>query len=237
MVQNNLIATVLTLILALTWLRLNDYLANKGIIEGPLSRKIIHIGTGPIFVLCWLFFKDTTSARFLAAIIPLGITLQFALVGLGLIKDQASVDALTRHGDRKEILYGPLFYGIVFVLLTIIYWYDSPIGIIALMLLCGGDGLADVVGKRVKSKALPWTKGKTIAGSAAMFFGGLGFAVFVMWIFINAGKFSGTLLDYLPAIAAMAFVGTLIESLPFKDIDNLTITLSTVLLGHLFFTF
>jgi len=235
MVQNNFIATILTLILALIWLRLNDYLANKGIIEGPLSRKIIHIGTGPIFVLCWLFFNDTTAARYLAAIIPLGITLQFALVGMGLIKDQASVDALTRHGDRKEILYGPMFYGIVFVLLTIIYWYDSPIGIIALMLLCGGDGLADVIGKRVKSKGLPWTKGKTVSGSAAMFFGGLVFAVVVMWIFINAGKFPGTLTDYLPAIVVMAFVGTLIETLPFKDIDNLTITLSAIVLGHLFF--
>jgi len=69
-----------------------------------------------------------------------------------------------------------------------------------------------------------------------MFFGGLGFAVFIMWILINAGKFPGTLLNYLPAIAVMAFVGTLIESLPFKDIDNLTITISAVVMGHLFFT-
>jgi len=235
MVQNNFIAAFLTLILALFWLRINDFLASKGIIEGPLSRKIIHIGTGPIFVLCWLLFKDTLSARYLAAIIPLGITVQFALVGLGILKDQASVDALTRHGDRREILYGPLFYGIVFVVLTLIYWYDSPIGIIALMLLCGGDGMADVIGKRIPSRPLPWAKGKTVAGTSAMFIGGFVFAVVIMWVFINAGKFSGQLVDYLPAITTIALVGTIIESLPIRDIDNITITLSAVILGHLFF--
>jgi phytol kinase len=145
LVGNNLIALALTFAAALLWLRLNDFLAHRGTISGPLSRKIIHIGTGPIFVLCWLLFTNTPEARWLAALVPLSITIQFALVGTGVIKDQQSVSAMSRSGDRREILKGPLFYGIVFVIITLVYWISTPIGIIALMLLCGGDGLADVV--------------------------------------------------------------------------------------------
>ena len=153
MLGNVWIALVITFLMALLWLRLNDFLAHRGWISGPLSRKIIHMGTGPIFVLCWLLFPDVWYARWLAALVPLSITIQFAMVGLGLMKDQAAVDAMSRHGDRREILRGPLFYGIVFVVLTLWFWLDSPIGIIALMLLCGGDGLADILGKRMGGRA------------------------------------------------------------------------------------
>jgi len=155
MLNNIWIAFGVTFAAALIWLRVNDFLAHRGFISGPLSRKLIHMGTGPIFVLCWLLFPDTLTSRFLAALIPLAITAQFALVGLGVVKDQAAVDAMSRTGQREEILRGPLFYGIVFVVLTLVYWRDSLIGIVALMLLCGGDGLADIVGKRIKSAAIP----------------------------------------------------------------------------------
>lgn len=171
MIHNNYVATVITFILALSWLRLMDFFAHKGMIESKLSRKIIHIGTGPIFVLCWLLFDDQYSARFLAALVPFATTIQFALVGLGIMKDEAAVKAMSRSGVRQEILRGPLFYGIVFVILTIVFWKDNMIGIISLMILCGGDGLADVIGKRISSGLLPWSKNKTWAGTSAMFFG------------------------------------------------------------------
>jgi len=133
-------AEVLTFLIALGWLRFMDWVAQKGYVDNRLSRKIIHVGTGPFFVLCWLLFPDVQASRYLAAIIPLLFTVQFALIGTGVIKDQATVDAICRTGNPREMLLGPLFYGVVFVALTIIYWTDSPIGIIALMLICGGDG-------------------------------------------------------------------------------------------------
>ncbi len=227
-----LIATVVTFLLALAWLRLNDYLAHRGMISGPLSRKIIHMGTGPIFVLCWLFFPAAPLSRYLAALVPLAITIQFALVGTGVMKDQAAVDAMSRSGDRREILRGPLFYGIIFVLLTIIYWYDSPIGIVALMLLCGGDGLADIVGTRFTSFSLPWSGRKSIAGSIAMFFGGWIFTMAVMAIYVSLGKFAGPFSNYFTGITLIALVGAIIESLPYKDIDNITVPAAAVILGY-----
>jgi phytol kinase len=231
MLKNNLIALVVTLAIALLWLRINDYFAHKGWISGALSRKIIHIGTGPIFVLCWLFFNDSTAAPFYAAIVPLGITLQFALVGLGVMRDPSTVESLSRSGDRREILRGPLFYGIVFVVLTLLFWRHSPTGMVALMILCGGDGLADVIGKRIKSTKLPWSKNKTLLGSVAMFLGGFFFAAFVVWVFVSRGYFPLPFSSYVLPIAIISIVTTFVESLPFKDIDNLTVPLVAVLLG------
>ena len=161
MLNNNWIALVVTFIISLVWLRINDFAAHRGWVSSRLSRKFIHIGTGPIFVLCWLLFNEAPSARYLAALVPLLITIQFALVGLGVIQDEAAVKAMSRTGDRREILRGPLFYGVIFVIMTIIYWKDSPIGIVALMLMCGGDGLADILGRRYGSARLPWSQGKS----------------------------------------------------------------------------
>lgn len=233
MLGNVWLALVATFAIALSWLRIMDFFAHKGWISSPLSRKIIHMGTGPIFVACWLLFPDEPISRYLAALVPLAITIQFALVGLGMIKDQAAVDAMSRTGDRKEILRGPLFYGIVFILLTIIYWRENPIGIIALMLLCGGDGLADIIGKQYGVTRIPWSPNKSLAGSMAVFAGGLLFAGGIVALYLAAGVFLGGFMDYLPAIGGIILVGAIVESLPFVDIDNLTVPLAAVVFGHL----
>ena len=229
----NLIALALTFAAALLWLRLNDFTAQRGWISPDLSRKIIHMGTGPIFVLCWLMFQDTPSARYLAALVPLAITAQFFLVGSGVIGDEAAVKAMSRNGDRREILKGPLYYGIVFVVVTALFWYDTPLGMIALMLMCGGDGLADIVGRRFGKRKLPWNPQKSWIGSLAMLAGGLVFAAIILAIFFTAGKFQGSLVAILPAVTLIAVLATLVESLPFKDIDNITITLTAIISGFL----
>ncbi|GAP10907.1 dolichol kinase [Bellilinea caldifistulae] len=235
MLGNNLLALVVTFALALLWLRFNDFLAHRGWISSQLSRKIIHAGTGPIFVLCWLLFTDQSSSRWLAALVPFAITIQFFLIGIGVIRDQAAVDGMSRSGDPREILRGPLLYGIVFVILTIVYWYDSPIGITALMMMCGGDGLADVIGKRIPGKPLPWSPRKTWFGTAAMFFAGWLFSIVILSVFVISGKLSHSLSSLLLPVTGLALIATAIESLPMKDIDNLTVPLGCVVLGHFLF--
>ena len=231
--MNNWIATLITFATTLVWLRLNNFIAQRGWISSDLSRKIIHMGTGPIYVLCWLLFKETPSARYMAVLVPFAITAQFILVGLGVIKDPDAVKSMSRSGDRREILRGPLYYGIVFMLMTIFYWRNSIIGIIALMLMCGGDGLADVIGRRFGKQKLPWNKGKSWFGSLAMFLGGFVFAYGITVIYIVIGMVSGQVFSYLLPVASIALGGTLVESLPFKDIDNITITIISLAIGHI----
>lgn len=131
------VVMVITLMLALSWLRIMDALAANGILEQKLSRKIIHMGTGPLFVLCWPFFSPQPTACYFAALVPLAITLQFIGIGVGWIQDPDAVQAMTRTGNPKEILKGPLFYGLVFVVCTIGFWRTSPVGMLALMMMCG----------------------------------------------------------------------------------------------------
>jgi len=233
--MNPFLALVLTFVIALAWLRLMDFAAHRGWIGSRLSRKIIHIGTGPIFVLCWLMFPDVWYSRWLAALVPLLITAQFAMVGLGVMKDEASVKAMSRTGDRREILRGPLFYGIVFVVMTLLYWKDSPIGMTALMLMCGGDGLAEIMGRGLKSPKLPWSREKSWAGSLGMFIGGWALSAFILGMFVLAGVFPGPFAACLVPITLIALAGTLVESLPLRDVDNITVTLAAVLLGYLLF--
>jgi phytol kinase len=227
------LAALLTFLIAVAFLRLMDFLAHRGVIESRLSRKIIHIGTGPVFVLCWLMFADVSISRWLAALVPLVITLQFALVGLGILKDEAAVKAMSRTGDRREILRGPLFYGIVFVAVTLLYWKDSLIGVPALMIMCGGDGIADIVGRRVDSPKLPWSPEKSVAGSVSVFLGGWLLTMIIFGIYLWMGAFSGPIARFLLPVTWVALGAMLVESLPFKDVDNITVTVACILIGHL----
>jgi phytol kinase len=233
--MNPYIATLVTFAIAVTFLRLMDYIAHRGWIDGKVSRKLIHIGTGPIFVLCWLMYPDVQIARWLAALVPLLITVQFALVGTGILKDEAAVKAMSRTGDRREILRGPLFYGIIFVAITLIYWKDSLIGIPALMMMCGGDGIADIVGRRVRSARLPWSPEKSVAGLLSVFAGGWMMTVLVFTIYVWIGAFSGPMTRFLLPVTWIALGATAVESLPFKDIDNITLTVVSALIGHIVF--
>jgi phytol kinase len=233
--MNPYLATLFTFAIAIIFLRLMDWIAHRGWIDSRTSRKLIHIGTGPIFVLCWLMYADAPISRWLAALVPLLITVQFALVGTGILRDEAAVKAMSRTGDRREILRGPLFYGIVFVVVTLLYWKDSRIGIPALMIMCGGDGIADIVGRRVRSARLPWSPEKTLAGSLSVFLGGWLLTILLFAIYIWAGIFDGPVSYFFLPVTWIALGATLVESLPFKDVDNITLTVVSALIGHLVF--
>jgi phytol kinase len=226
----DIVATILTMAISLIWLRSMDAIAHRGLISQRLSRKIIHIGTGPIFVLAWNFFSEAPQARWLAALVPLLITAQFVLVGMGIMRDEAAVNAMTRTGDRREILRGPVYYGIVFVVATLVFWLHSPVGILALMIMCGGDGLAEVVGRRWGGARLSWSTDKSWAGSAAMFLGSAAFGLGYVLLFNAMGHFDPALTTGPTTLVVLviALVATVVESLPFKDVDNITTTASAI---------
>jgi phytol kinase len=68
-----------------------------------------------------------------------------------------------------------------------------------------------------------------------MLLGGWVLAAFIVLIFVLAGVISSPFSGYLLPITVIALVGTLVESLPLKDVDNITVTLVAVLLGQLIF--
>lgn len=224
----DIVALFLTFAVALAWLRFADLLAHLRLVSRPLSRKLIHIGIGPLFVLCWLLYSDSPQSRWLAALVPALITLQFALIGLGIVKDESAVQAMSRSGQARELLRGPVQYGVIFVLVTVVFWLHSPVGIVVLMLLCGGDGLADVVGRRWGRAPLSFNPRKTWAGSMAMLIAGFALSLAYLALFNWWGAFDVGIRGSLLPLLLIALAATLIEAVSGTDMDNITVPITAL---------
>ncbi len=230
MLNSPWIAMLLTLILCIIWMRLINFLASKEVIESTISRKLIHIGTGPVYLLCWLLFPDKEISRYLAAAVPLLIVVQVLIVGLGYLKDYTSVQSMARTGEKRELLKGPLFYGIVFVLVTLFFWKTFH-AVIALMILCGGDGAADLIGSRIKSIPLPWAKKKTVIGSLSMIIVGGSLAILMTLLIINPlpAELEKRALVFMTLL--IATIAAFVESVTPSDYDNITVPAISLLLS------
>ena len=64
-----------------------------------------------------------------------------------------------------------MYYTMVLMAATLLFWRESPIGLTAVALMSGGDGLADLVGRQFGTAKLPHNPQKSWAGSLAMFLG------------------------------------------------------------------
>jgi phytol kinase len=102
---------------------------------------------------------------------------------------------------------------------------------VALMMMCGGDGVADLVGRRFRSPRLPWSSEKSVAGSLSVFVGGFGLSLAILAVYVPLGVFPAPLVSYLLPLGLIALVSMLVESLPHKDVDNVTMTITAALLG------
>lgn len=40
----------------------------------------------------------------------------------------------------RELLRGPLYYVLILTLCALVFWRESPIGVVSLAMMCGGDG-------------------------------------------------------------------------------------------------
>jgi len=126
---------------------------------------------------------------------------------------------------------------VVLVFCTVLFWRDSPLSIIALAMMCAGDGIADIVGRRFGSKKLPYNSDKSWAGSIAMFLFGFVVSLGCLWYFSFMGFYPFDLGAVGLQLAAVALAATLVESLPITNRldDNLTVPLTTIILGLFLF--
>ncbi len=255
-------ACIITTLIMVSWVEGMKFLAHQNLLQSWQRRKLVHIFTGPIFILTWPMFSYTHYGRQLAALVPLIVTMKFLLVGLGIVSDPDTVQSMSRSGRRQELLYGPLLYGIIFVATTYLYW-KSVKAIICLLILCFGDGFAEIFGKRYGEKnKLPWSPKKSYAGW-------IGFTICstlsiccILMVFQNhlfqndaiasslalekeglsdqylldveSFKSSSFIVAYLPRILVDCLVAGLIETLPFEDIDNVTVFLAAIFTDSLF---
>ncbi|XP_027336336.1 probable phytol kinase 3, chloroplastic [Abrus precatorius] len=233
---SDIYATALSVVVALSSLRLWQETAKRGLFDQKLNRKLVHITIGLLFMLCWPLFSTDNRASFFAALIPGVNIIRMLVTGLGIWKDEATVKSMSRFGDYRELLKGPLYYATTITLASIIYWRTSPISIAAICNLCAGDGIADIVGRRFGGKKIPYNQNKSYAGSIAMALAGFLASVGYMWYFSSFGFIEGSW-NLVLRFLIVSTVSALVESLPISTAldDNLTVPLTSILVGSIVF--
>ena len=178
-----------------------------------LSRKIIHIGTGPVILLAWLFDVPKNIAFFTAfsITIALGVNYQYRL--LPAIEDI----------ERKS--FGTIAYGISITLLLLLFWphYASSV-CIGVLSMAFGDGLAGLIGRSVKSPK--WSildQTKSIVGTLTM-----GAVVAITTSIVS----SASNLGIQPLeILVISVIATFLEQISPFGIDNLTVPIGVTCIG------
>lgn len=206
-----------------------------GKIESRDARKIIHTLSAPLFMLLWPLYSGAYGARVFASIVPLLNTLKLYLAGT----DSGSGDetelavAISRSGDANEALGGPFVYVLVLLFSTLVFWTDSPIGIVAISNMAIGDGVADLIGRRFGStNKWSFNKSKSMAGSAAFVVGSfVGSYGLISWL-TSMGAMDPLELGTMGLVGrlfAIAVICAGVELIPVGD-DNWTVPLSAALL-------
>lgn len=210
-----------------------DVLTKGNMLDQKLSRKFVHILSGLLFMMAWPFFSASADARYIAAIVPLANFLRLLIYGLKLAANEGLVNAVSREGRPEELLRGPLYYVLALIFCTIFFWRESPVGVVSLAMMCGGDGIADIIGRRFGQYKLPYNNEKSWAGSIAMFL--FGFSI-SLGILCYLSLFGFIQLDWETAVRNVAIISmaaTVVESLPVTWLldDNISVPSTCILVG------
>lgn len=178
------------------------------------SRKFVHIMTANWWFIVMAYFDKSFW--------PIVISLSFIVVNI--ISYKYSIfKCIERDEGIKE--RGTIYYAItMFILVLISYAYnDLYIGLIGVLIMGYGDGLAAIIGKKLN--LYPYLirgNKKSVSGNLVMW--GISFLVVY-----NVMKYLGYTNTISRAIL-IASVVTIIETLSTKGRDNLTVPLSAVIL-------
>ena len=171
-----------------------------------LFRKSIHLCTAFIPFLLHHFYWPVEILLILAV---LGFTLSEVLrlngINVPLISDITSIAA--RKRDEGKFVLGPVTLVIGIIISSLIF--EESCYTIGILSLAFGDGLASLSGKLFGRVHIPFTEGKTVAGSLSCFF-----AIFCSSYLVCKNVFESVVL---------AIVGMAIEVFPLRDFDNILI--------------
>ncbi|KAK6136123.1 hypothetical protein DH2020_030139 [Rehmannia glutinosa] len=212
-----------------------DNLTRRKIIEQTLSGNLSTYCQGCFFgILANLQISTSTGARYFASVVPSINCLRLLINGLSLTTDEGLIKSVSREGRPEELLRGPLYYVLVLILCAIVFWRESPVGMISLAMMCGGDGIADIMGRRFGSIKIPYNPQKSWAGSISMFLFGFLVSMGMLYYFAALGYIQLDWMQTVERVAFVSFVATVVESLPITGIvdDNITVPLSRDLATH-----
>ena len=208
----NILVTLLGFVYVFAVVGIMNYAVKKGFPQ-DISRKVVHIAAGS-WLIFWPLYDASNWTKYLN-IAPAALwTLLLLIKGLTAGEDDEAVKTMTRTGDRKELLKGPLYFTIVMDILGTVFFYQTA-AITAMGFLGWGDGTAPVIGKRFGKHKYKILSEKSIEGSIGFFvFGFLGAVVFNLLL---TGTANYEVLFYSAVIAVF------IEALSPANWDNILI--------------
>jgi phytol kinase len=191
-------------------------LVRRGSMTPATARKVIHIGVSH----WWLLAMVTMDDPWVASVGPFSfifinaLALRFRLL-----------PAMDREADGRN--WGTVYFPISLLVLVNLCWrhvMPTWVGAIAVLVLGWGDGLAALVGDRIKGAGLRiWGGRKTLAGSAVML--AASFVVTMALTLLFNPRFS-TLLPAAGVAIAVAACATVVELVTPLGIDNITVPLA-----------
>lgn len=255
-------ATLLTGILGYAFVQVNTWAVSMSLLEARDARKLIHTFSAPLFILFWPLFSSNPSARCFAALVPTLNAVRLFIAAsstpttastTSVVGDKDNNDssttsfsswnsesalaaAVSRSGDAKEALGGPFIYVIVLATSILIFWRDSPVGIVALSALAAGDGMADLVGRRLGANNKWPNSSKSVAGSIAFWISSTATATgLVAWMqYTECLALPIALPQVAMIVAGITLVSAILEVVPWLGDDNYSVPLSAAILSALF---
>ena len=208
---------------------LGSNIKNKWNISSNITRKAIHIFSGPLYLESWNFYSNTNIGHYSSTIVPL-----FILLGLYLNKNKKIGGLISR--DSKElkitsnvgISNGPCIYICVLLILNLIGWKDIH-SILAITNMAYGDGFSDIVGRRYGKRKWYFNKNKSLVGTCAFFL----FSILGSMIHLHSYNYEIDLRILSPIILHSGIL-SFVEIVPFGD-DNINVPLSSYMLSHILF--
>jgi len=198
--------------LVILWLGLiggASELARRGGYGPELTRKIVHIGAGQVILLAW--WRQIPAW--------MGMTAAVVAAIVALISYRLPILPGVNGIGRRSL--GTFFYAISIGVVVAWFWPQQPYyGVIGILIMSWGDGLAALVGQRWgRHPYQVLGQQKSWEGSLAML--GVSFAIALFVLLSIQGS---TWQTWIVAIVT-ALVATALETISQFGIDNLTVPL------------
>lgn len=180
------------------------------------SRKVVHIGTGPVVLIAWASGIDRLLAIPAAATITLVAALNHRYRLLPAIED------VGRHS------YGTIAYGAAITALLTLFWPGQPQVVAAgVLVMALGDGLAGLLGPLLVTPTWRiWGQSKSMGGTAAM----AAASLLALLAVAGVAQALGLPAPPWPGLLAIAAVAVVLEQLAVAGIDNFSVPMGVALL-------
>ncbi|MGG6239568.1 diacylglycerol/polyprenol kinase family protein [Nodosilinea sp. AN01ver1] len=187
-------------------------------LDTEVTRKIVHIGAGHVILLAWWLHTPAW----------MGIAASVVFSGVALLSYRLPILPGINGVGRNSL--GTFFYAISIGVLTAIFWplWLPQYAAIGILVMTWGDGLAALIGQnfgrhpyKVLGNQKSWEGSLTMALAS--------FLVCLLVLGATAGFTTGAVWG---TALVVAIASTLLETLSFYGLDNLTVPLGSAALAY-----